>query len=715
MDTTLKKIASVDTIEKAKALLYTKIEPTQAIKAAFSLGQKAHEGQFRKSGEPYYIHPILVAYIVASITQEPSMVIAGLLHDVVEDTDVTLKSIEELFGSDVAHLVDGLTKIVEMRDEKLIDSSSSTPLTKSALTFRKILLSSTKDIRVLIVKLCDRLHNMLTLDALPKAKQKRIAEETMVVYAPIAHRLGVSSIKRELEDLSFKYLFPEAYVKIEHYLNQHHHDFMELLNSFIDRLKLLMMQEGFEEHRFKIFGRVKHYYSTYLKMQRKGIGIEEVLDLLAVRVLVDHAIDCYKVIGIIHLHFRPLMARFKDYVSIPKENGYQTIHTTIFDNRSIFEVQVRTFEMHQTAELGVAAHWKYKSGGNTINLEWLNHLSDQSDNVDDFIDLAQKDLFSEDITVYSPNGDIFTLPRGAVALDFAYAVHTDVGNRAKHALINKVKEPLLKELKNGDMIRIVLDEEVAVRCTWLDAVKTSKARQALLHHCHIKSKEIANKVALNIMTAILNIKPKKFQAWLERCEHKKRFYKAASDPSFVTMLANAYQSYMHKESRLSRMLPMRKIKLKEYRIGNLIFFSPSSISETAFSHCCHPKQGDDILAFKEGSQAEVHHEFCETALKEIDKGRAMVLVRWSSERAYKYHLTVSLVNSKGALAKFLQYLAKMGIDILAIELGNKKDNEVQHCIMSFETKESNIQRLHAKIEQKAHIVEFVRADDIYQK
>jgi guanosine-3',5'-bis(diphosphate) 3'-pyrophosphohydrolase len=354
-------------------------------------------------------------------------------------------------------------------------------LTKSALTFRNMLISSIKDIRVLVIKLCDRLHNMLTLEALKPEKQKRIAEETILVYAPIAHRLGIATLKKYLEDLSFKYLLPDEYKKIDEYIKSHKESFSLKLNEFIDNIEILLRQNGLKD--FEIKGRIKHYYSIYLKMQRKGISIEEVLDLLAIRVITKEKLECYKSFGVIHLNFRPLISRFKDYISVPKENGYQTLHTTVFAKNKIIEIQIRTFDMHKNAEFGIAAHWKYKLDTAMPNTKWLDNLM-YDEKVEDFYELAKNDLFSEDILVFSPKFDSFTLPIGATALDFAYAVHSDVGDKAKDAYINKEKMSLLTELKNGDIVRIVTANEPIPRCSWIDSLKTAKAKYNARHYYH---------------------------------------------------------------------------------------------------------------------------------------------------------------------------------------------------------------------------------------
>ncbi|HIP03128.1 MAG TPA: HD domain-containing protein, partial [Campylobacterales bacterium] len=360
MDTLLEQVQNISTIDEAKNLLFSYAKNNHNINEAVELSQVYHQNQFRKSGEPYIIHPICVASIVCAYGGDEQMVIAALLHDVVEDTPCEIEEIDEKFGKEVAELVAGLTKIIEIRGQKLLPSSSDEKLIASALSFRKMLLASISDVRVLVIKLCDRLHNMLTLDALNEDKQRRISEETLVVYVPIAHRLGIATIKNALEDLSFFYILPSEHQKIDEHISQYQQRFLLELNSFISKVKTLMLKNGFIDGDFEIQKRIKHHYSIYLKMQRKGVSIEEVLDLMAIRILVKNPIDCYRVLGILHQNFKPLLSRFKDYIAIPKDNGYQTIHTTVFNDATIFEAQIRTYDMHKTAQYGVASHWKYK-------------------------------------------------------------------------------------------------------------------------------------------------------------------------------------------------------------------------------------------------------------------------------------------------------------------------------------------------------------------
>lgn len=708
----IEKIKYCHEIELAKEILFNTIKKDKAIIDALNFAIESHKNQFRKSGEPYVVHPILVAAIVGYISQDKTMVTAALLHDVIEDTPVTIKEIRDKFGKDVANLVEGVTKIVEIRDESLIPSNSDEKLITSALSFRKILLASIKDVRVLVIKLCDRLHNMLTLDALEPKKQKRIAEETLVVYAPIAHRLGISFIKNILEDLSFYYIFPKDYQYIDNFFKSHKQELQIKLNSFIDDVKKIMVKNGFRYNEFSIISRIKHYYSIYLKMHRKGISIEEVLDLLAIRVLVKNKIDCYKALGVIHLNFKPLIMRFKDYVAIPKENGYQTIHTTVFDNRSIFEVQIRTFDMHKTAEYGIAAHWKYKLGVDTINLKWLENLQYQNNNIEEFYELVKNDLFSEDISVFSPKGDLFTLPRGAVVLDFAYAIHTDIGQRAKEVYINKSKSTLLTELNNGDIIRVITAEEPILRCSWIDAVKTSKAKEHMRHMCKQKIKEINSKSAINILASEFKVSKNEIIKWLEENSLLQNIHKITTDINFFNEIKNRFLSYLRKKKKIFPFLNIKRIKRQ--LLDNFMIYSSFNINSIEFDYCCNPKMGDEIIAFKNKNVAILHHKLCKKANSLIEKDEPMLLIFWAKRSLPRYKLLVSLQNKKGALASLLQYLLKLDINLISVELGrNIESGNV--CELEIETKIDDIEVLKKRLEAKAKVIEITGSDDAYKK
>jgi guanosine-3',5'-bis(diphosphate) 3'-pyrophosphohydrolase len=704
--------------EHAVELLFKYIRKTPDIERAVAFTIEKHQGQFRRSGEPYVVHPILVCVFVAYLGGDESMVIAGLLHDVVEDTSCSTEEVKEMFGEEVGHLVDGLTKIVEIRDSELLPSTSNDKLVASALTFRKMLIASIRDVRVLVVKLCDRLHNMLTLEALDPLKQKRISEETLVVYAPIAHRLGISSIKNLLDDLSFYYVMPNEYQKIDTYIKEHGQQLQLRLNHFISKIQNHMLKEGFIESDFTIQKRIKHYYSIYLKMQRKGVSIEEVLDLLAIRIIVRTPIDCYRALGIVHQHFKPLISRFKDYIAIPKENGYQTIHTTVFDDKSIVESQIRTYDMNKTAEYGVAAHWKYKSGGLNPKLDWLNDLNNQNEDIEsieDFYEIAKDNLYSEDIAVFSPKGDIFTLPRGATVLDFAYEVHTEVGTYADEAYVNKQKVPLLTELKNGDIVKIVTSKEPKYRCSWINSVKTGKAKGTIQSNCRQKIKEINHRVAIKILAHVFGVNEAKIAIWVEQELLSKKIFKIAVDSVYLQDIVNGLKTNALQETLLFPLLKKDRYHIKKQKFENIVIYSNHNISNVYFDYCCHPKRGDDIVGFRKGNDVFVHHKLCERAAILMDENEPMTFVKWTKEAPDRYKLIVSLENKKGSLATFLAYLAKMQVNLVTIELGKAEDEgHADYFEMILELPEKNINSVRDNLKGRYRVIEFVSANDAYK-
>jgi RelA/SpoT family (p)ppGpp synthetase len=712
LEALLKKARNITTVEEAEKLLFQyHTTDSELFHTSLSLAKKAHKHQTRKSGEPYIIHPILVAAITALISNDEVMVISALLHDVVEDTDYTREDIVEMFGEDVAFMVEGLTKIEVIRDEELIPSSSNEKLISSALTFRKMLLSSIKDVRVLVVKLCDRLHNMITLDALPEDKRLRISEETMVVYAPIAHRLGISQLKNRLEDLSFYYIYPNAYKGIDDYITSNRQNLHLKLNIFVTKINELMKENGFREDQFEVFGRVKHYYSMYQKMQRKGIGIDEILDLIAIRILVKKDIDCYRVLGSLHLNYKPIISRFKDYITLPKENGYSTIHTTLFNDDGIVEAQIRTFDMHKTAEYGIAAHWRYKEGSQSkkkVNLEWLEGLQYQNDNVEEFYALAKGDLFVDDISVFSPLGENFTLPRESVALDFAYAIHSEIGDKAVKALINKRKASLLTTLKNGDIVRIETDDNATVHCSWYDTVKTSKAKDGIKSACNQKIKESNHLSAINILTYLTAVKREKIEVLFDSCELKDNAYKLTSNRAI-------YKEVLDKFIEKSSLIDENFIYPEETTHEHFRFISNKPIENVEFDYCCHPKMGDEIVAFYEENKVVIHHKLCQQAHKMMEAEQPMIFVTWASEKPARYRLIISLQNRQGILAELLHKLAILDLNVLSIELGIKSSESAEFCKLEVETKEQNSKKLREKLSKKLKLIEMISLNDAYKK
>jgi RelA/SpoT family (p)ppGpp synthetase len=710
-------IKSIRTIDDAVEILQRQIEVEGDIARALELAVDAHEGQFRKSGEPYIIHPVLVAAITASISNDPVMVVAALLHDVVEDTPYTIEEIGEQFGQDVEHIVAGLTKIVEMRDEKLAPSHSNERLISSALSFRKMLVASIQDVRVLIIKLCDRFHNMLTLDALPIDKQLRISEETMVVYAPIAHRLGISKIKNHLEDLSFKYIYPDDYKKIDEYIRSHDQNLHFKLNAFIENVKETLQKAGYHWEDFEVIGRVKHYYSIYLKMHRKGISIEEVLDLLAIRIITKEPLQCYEILGALHLEYTPLISRFKDYIALPKENGYQTIHTTLFNNDGIVEAQIRTEHMHQLAEYGVAAHWKYKEGGESkVNLDWLKSLHYQNESIEEFYELAKSDLYSEDITVFSPRGDYFTLPKDAVALDFAYMIHSEVGDTATGAIINKEKASLLSILKNGDIVRIVTDGVPRLHCSWINTVKTSRAKEGIRSECRHWLRKVNEMYAYNILSTIFGKRRDEMPVIAKWAQADNSMFRAAERLDNLKEKISKIAKFADiKEVRFWELLKRGYRKPQLRRIDHFKFYTNKTINGVEFDYCCHPKMGDEIVAFYKDNKAIIHHKLCMKAYEQIEQGEPMLFVEWNNRNTARYRLIVSLQNQRGILADLMTRLSSMGLNINSIELGIQNSESAEFCKLEVESDTMNGDQIRQGLSNKYKIIDIVALDDAYNK
>ena len=708
------EVVGISSIDAAVVFLKQKLNALYpSVEDALNCCVESHKGQKRKSGDDYAVHPILVAAIVSHFGGSEPMIKAALLHDVVEDTGVEKSEIAARFGEDVALLVDGLTKIDEIRGHELPPSFTDEKLLKAALSFRKMLSSAISDPRVLVIKLSDRLHNLLTLSALEVRKQKRIAEESLVVYAPIAYKLGINKLKNYIEDLSFKVLFPEDYQKIDEYIKQNEETIEEKLSQIAAKVKYLMISNGLEEKNFEIKSRIKHYFSIYQKTQRKGVSLDEVLDLLAIRILIKEPLECYSVLGILHRNFKPLVGRFKDYVAIPKENGYQTIHTTLFFNNTIFEAQIRTYEMDDIAEFGIAAHANYKSGvAAHSGTKWIKELDFQGDSAVEFYEFAKNDLISDDILVYSPKGALFSLPVGATPLDFAYAVHTEVGHKAKEAYVNNVKVPLIHTLNGGDICSIVVGEKPQARCTWIDNVKTSRAKHSIRALCTQKLKDLDRRVAKNILAHTFGFDYYELRSWLDEAKYSQVIYKIPRDKAY-------YQEFLKKikeESSLkSRSLFTRimGIKIKKYHFDHFDFYSNKPVSEVAFDVCCHPKKWDDIVAFYHKGKVTIHHKLCSHADELIAKHEPMIYAEWSKSEIRTFRVVVALENKKGALANFVGFLTKHGINISSLEIGRAKAF-TEYCTAEIEIKH-DFKSIKDKIGKNFKLIEFAFADDAYKE
>jgi GTP pyrophosphokinase len=704
----LENLKHINSIKDAIASLEQSITLTDNIQKALDFSILAHTNQTRKSGEPYVVHPILVASITAYFSKDESMVLASLLHDVVEDTKYDISYIKENFGCDVAHIVDGLTKITEIKEQEFQNTNNK--LIQSALTFKKMIIASTNDVRVLVVKLFDRTHNMLTLNALNEEKQKRISEETLVVYAPIAHRLGMSAVKNSLEDLSFYYLFPDEYKKIDHYITIHQDKIQHTFDMFVENINLLLNKTTKQE--IQIFSRIKHYYSIYLKTQRKGINIDEVLDLFAIRIITNTPLDCYEILGQIHTNYRPLIARFKDYIAVPKENAYQTIHTTVFHNAKIFEIQIRTKDMHNIAEYGVAAHWNYKNGISTNNqpkLDWLHTMKTNHENVEEFYDDTKQDLFSEEIIVYSPKGDIFTMPRDATAYDFAYLVHTDIGNKANDCLINNTKKPLLTQLRSGDIISINMNDKITARCSWYDMVKTTKAKKSIKLICHSRIKEIDQLNGTNIINTIFS----NYKINILNSVSMENLHNISYNLDHLKNIKKKIQYIIKNDGFLAR-FKILNINLKQYIFDNILIYSNFSISNVSLDHCCHPKQGDEIIAFRTKKDVVIHHKMCDSGFALMNQNRQMVFCKWSEDKYFGYKMVLSIQHIKGELARLLSHLSNNEAIIQSIDFRRDESSHIQYCTLDLEIKNSNIEKVKKIVSKRAKIVEFYSSSDAYK-
>src|SRR5215213_5789925 len=452
------------------------------LRRAYLFSAREHRGQIRKSGEPYLVHPLEVANILAELKLDPVCIATGLLHDIVEDTNISLQVIEEYFGPEVAHLVDGLTKISKL------DHASHEE--RQALNMRKMLLAMVDDVRVVLVKLADRLHNMRTLEYLPGEKRRRIAQETLDVYAPIAHRLGMSRVRGELEDLAFKYLEPEEYNKLTELVESRRARLEASLEDLQNRIQEMLGEQDIKV--VHIEGRMKRLFSIYQKLKRQHISIDQVYDLIAVRIITDSVRNCYAALGVIHAAWKPIPGRFKDWIAIPRENFYQSLHTSVVgDGGQPFEVQIRTEDMHHIAEEGIAAHWKYKEGRRGTHTDedeafmWLKRLVEWQQEVKDsreFLDSLKLDLYPKEVYCFTPKGKVIELPRGATPVDFAFLIHTQLGLSCVGAKANGRIVPLKYQLRNGDVVEIMTSPAAHPSHDWMNFVKTSRARSKIRHY-----------------------------------------------------------------------------------------------------------------------------------------------------------------------------------------------------------------------------------------
>jgi len=660
---------------------------------AYKFGQEAHEGQLRKSGDPYFDHCLNVAKILAELHMDATTIMAGLLHDVVEDTGITLTDVEEKFGKEVAQLVDGVTKLGDIKFKSRQE--------KQADNFRKMLLSVAEDIRVIIIKFADRLHNMRTLEYLPPIKQRRIAIETRDVYAPLAHRLGMAKIKWEMEDLVLKALDREAYYGIMKGIAEKRKEREKYIEKFSAPITDHLKEYDIEA---KILGRPKHFYSIYGKMKRRNKPLEEIYDLLAMRIIVDRVEECYTTLGIIHQLFTPVQDRFKDFIATPKINGYQSIHTTVIgpDGRMV-EIQIRTQEMDKTAEVGVAAHWRYKEGGKAREDEeidrqvrWLRELieilQNESTNPKEFMNTLKIDLFKDEIFLFTPKGDLVQLPRGSTPVDFAFQVHTEVGLHCIGAKVNGKIVPLNSELKSGDSIEIITSDNQTPSYSWLKFVKTTKAIASIKRWIRKNQFEEAVKLGREIMEKEI----RRFQTELTfkqvrgayeelGYQGEDKLYAAVGNGDITVkeliqkLEPEAPEELEGEEEKKERFFNIARKKAKGVQVQGI------SNMMIRFSNCCSPIPGDPIIGFvTRGRGVSIHRSDCKNIpalLKDEDR---RIEVDWDvgKEQSFMVRLKVLAQERKNFLKHVTDALSEREINILSVDL--RVEGALITCILVIE-------------------------------
>ena len=660
-----------DIIENVKR--YNKSSDLDFIMKAYNFANEAHNGQERKSGEPYIIHPVEVAYIITTLELDDAAICAALLHDVVEDTDITKEQLQELFGEEVVTLVEGVTKLGKISAQTFIDNRE-----EQVENYRKFFMAMAKDIRVLMIKLADRLHNMRTLKHLSDDRKKANAKETRMLYAPLANRLGIYSIKWELEDLSFMYLEPDSYFELAKGVKSKRTEREKFINEILDQLRAKMKEMNIQA---EIYGRPKHLWSIYRKMQKDNKTLDQIYDLFALRIIVNSVKDCYAALGLVHEMYKPMPRRFKDYIAMPKPNMYQSLHTTLIGNGGApFEVQIRTWDMHRVAEYGIAAHWAYKEKGASVSvsddkLSWLREtLEWQKETNDDreFMNKLKFDLFDEEVFVFTPRGDIKSLPAGSTPIDFAYAIHEQVGHKMIGAKVNSRIVPITTVLRNGDIVEVVTsDNSNGPSRDWLKIIKTTSARTKIQNYFKkaqreentIKGKEMIERELKRIgMTFAELFKPE----WLEKTLEKYKYasldecyaaigFGAISPLKIITRLLEEYKKE-NKELEIEKKIE----ELKKAKLDNKPRSSKSGVIVKGIenclvklSKCCNPLPGDEIIGYiTKGRGVSIHRADCVNCRNLISNDQRLIDVSWEKEvhASYITDLTVFANDRNGLLA-----------------------------------------------------------------
>ena len=639
-------------------------ENIELIQKAYDFAYEHHKGQFRKSGEPYVIHVIQVASTLALMHCGPKTIAAGLLHDTVEDCQgVTTDTITELFGQEIATLVDAVTKIgaIKFKDEEEYLASNH----------RKLFIAMAKDIRVILIKLADRLHNMRTLQYMRPEKQKKIARETLSVYAPIAHRLGISEIKNELEDLSFKYLDYKKYEEIKDLVKQRESDRNEQVHEMISDIETIMQEYNIQ---YRIFGRSKHFYSIYKKMVTKNKRFEEILDLLAIRIVTDSVVHCYEILGYIHAKYRPIPGRFKDYIAMPKANMYQSLHTTIVEpeHGNIFEIQIRTEEMDAIAERGVAAHWKYKENRNYTpeyeqkeiedKLSWFRDFSmmtdEESEDPLEYMNVLQKDIFEANVYCLTPRGKVIALPSGSCPIDFAYRIHTEVGNKTVGAKVNGAIVPLNTPLKTGDVVDILTNNNsVGPSADWIKIVKSGHARNKIRTFLQ-KQEQQSRKESIKLGQSMLEDEFRRLKLDPKSMDQKRleSILTSLSFKSVDDLYVGIAMKRVSLQSIVDRLVKNRSNMLEDQEIMKIYNKQPAHVTKhsscgvivpgvdtiaVSLANCCRPIPGDSIIGYiSKGQGVKVHRADCPNI---VNEKKRLIPVQWEEgldEKQYEVNLII---------------------------------------------------------------------------
>jgi GTP pyrophosphokinase len=651
---------------------YLKPKDVEHIREALKFSGQAHEGQLRKSGEPYISHPIAVARILTPLHLDAQAIMAALLHDVVEDTHISNADVARIFGKSVAELVDGLSKLDKIEFQTKEDAQAE--------NFRKMLLAMARDVRVILIKLADRLHNMRTLKSMSREKCERIARETMEIYAPIANRLGLNAIYQELEDLGFKYLYPKRYEVLTKALKVVRGNRREVVGKIQEAIS-----QRLEEHHVvaQVQGREKHLYGIYLKMQAKSLTFAQVQDIYGFRVMVDDVPSCYLALGLLHGLYKPIPGKFKDYIAIPKANGYQSLHTTLFGPFGTpIEVQIRTHEMHKIAEAGVASHWLYKAAQASFNdlhkqtHQWLQSLLEslsQSGDSVEFLEHLKVDLFPDEVYVFTPKGKILALPRGATAVDFAYSVHTDIGNRCVAVKVNFEPAPLRVEMKNGDCVEIITAAHAHPNPAWLSFVVTSKARSQIRHALktmHLDESSALGERMLNQALTSLGIKKQD----IDNSRWKKLLNDAGvkSREEIFADIALGRRISMVIARQLAR---IGEVGVQEHHApGSVITILGTEGMAVQFAKCCRPIPGDPIVGIiKKGQGLVVHTHDCPVLCKGRGGMDKWLDVAWDKHINKHFEVSIKLVvaNQRGVLAKVAAAIADAESNIENVHFTNE--------------------------------------------